>query len=471
MPKGAPEMTQNNPLFPPYGALRAVVEFIYGQAPYPIPEVALAAGLGLFAGITGRAYQTPDPMAGLNLYVMCVAATGKGKDAGQVGIHRLINAVVQGKGDGMLPELAAAKGFVGPSRFVSEPALLRHAATLSNSFVSIMPEGGKEIRRMTDPKASQHDRDVSNLWLKLYGSSAHGSVYSGSSYADNRNNIPDIQAPALSIYAEGTPSTVFANVTEDTMADGLIPRFLILESVGAWPELNRTPRYQPPEDLTAWLASLCERALRLNQRNEVVQVQIAPEAAALLESFRVELRRTMERADEDVAGSLWSRSHLRAMKLASLVAVGVNFDVPTITHDLAVWAINLEVHATNGVSKRVDSGEVGGKDNDEAKQAVELIRTVYRYVATEYHKLPKLRVPRTMHEEKVVPLSYLQQDLLQKKAFKDDRAGANAALKRTIQSFLDAGDLQEISRTQLAEKFNKTGRAFVITNPARFIGE
>ena len=72
-------MTQNNPLFPPRGALRAVVEYIHNQAPYPIPEVALAAGLGLFAGIAGRVYQTPDPMAGLNLYVMVVAATGKGK--------------------------------------------------------------------------------------------------------------------------------------------------------------------------------------------------------------------------------------------------------------------------------------------------------------------------------------------------------------------------------------------------------
>lgn len=96
-------MTQNNPLFPPRGALRAVVEYIHNQAPYPIPEVALVAGLGLFAGIAGRAYQTPDPMAGLNLYVMVVAATGKGEDAGQIGIHRLMGAVVRGKGDGTLP--------------------------------------------------------------------------------------------------------------------------------------------------------------------------------------------------------------------------------------------------------------------------------------------------------------------------------------------------------------------------------
>lgn len=465
-------MTQNNPLFPPRGALRAVVEYIHNQAPYPIPEVALAAGLGLFAGIVGRAYQTPDPMAGLNLYVMVVAATGKGKDAGQIGIHRLMGAVVRGKGDGTLPERAAAKGFVGPSRFVSEPALLRHAATISNSFVSIMPEGGKEIRRMTDPRASQHDRDVCTLWLKMYGSSAHGSVFSGSSYADTAKNIPDIQAPALSIYAEGTPSTVFANVTEDTMSDGLIPRFLILESKGEWPELNRTPQYQPPEDLTEWLGALCERALRLNQRNEAVQVQIAPDAEAVLEAFRLELRRTMEKANEDVAGSLWSRSHLRAKKLASLAAVGVNCEVPTITRDLAVWAINLEMHATNGVSKRVDTGEVGGKDNDEAKQERELIGQVLRYIRTEFHLLPNNgRFTRPMHQESVIPLSYLQQNLLQKKAFKDDRAGANAALKRTLQSFLDAGDMQEISRAQLSQMFNKSGRAFVMVNAARFLDE
>lgn len=282
----------------------------------------------MFAGIAGRAWQTPHPMAGLNLYVLASAPTGMGKDAGQIGIHRLMNRVVNGKADRGVHEIPAAKGFVGPSRFVSEPALLRHASTVSNSFVLIMPEGGKEIRRMTDPKASQHDRDVANLWLKLYGSSAQGSVFSGSSYADNRNNIADIKAPAISIYAEGTPSTVFANITEETLSDGLVPRFLILESKGAWPELNRYPQYEPSEDLAEWLAALCLRSLELNNRNEVVQVQIQPDAAATLERFRIATRAAMQKANDEVAGSLWSRSHLRAMKLASLAGSGSTSTCP-----------------------------------------------------------------------------------------------------------------------------------------------
>ncbi len=463
-------MTQNNPLFPPYGALRAVVEFIYNQAPYPIPEVALAAGLGLFAGIAGRAYQTPDPIAGLNLYIMAVAPTGKGKDAGKTGIDRLNSAVVRGNATSGFSEFVAAKGFIGPGSFASEAGLMR-SFDRSLSFVSCIGESGKWLQRIANPRGSQHDKDVGSALLKLYGASAYGSVYSGSSYADNRNNIPDIQAPALSIYAEGTPSTVFANITEDTMSDGLIPRFLILESVGAWPELNRTPQYQPPEDLTAWLASLCERVLHLNQSNTVVQVRTEPDAEAVLETFRLELRRTMERADDDAAGSLWSRSHLRAKKLASLAAVGVNYEVPTITRDLAVWAVNLEVHATNGVSKRVDSGEVGGASNLQMQQENAVIGAIFRYVTTEYHLLPKMRATRLMHEEKAIPMSYLQQGPGKQAAFRNDTRRATDALNSVIKSLLDAGDLQEVGAQDRANRFNTNGRIFVISNPARFIPE
>ena len=96
----------------------------------------------MFAGIAGRAYQTPDPIAGLNLYIMAVAPTGKGKDAGKTGIDRLNSAVVRGNATSGFSEFVAAKGFIGPGSFASEAGLMR-SFDRSLSFVSCIGESGK----------------------------------------------------------------------------------------------------------------------------------------------------------------------------------------------------------------------------------------------------------------------------------------------------------------------------------------
>lgn len=462
-------MTVSPIMTPPEGLLGDLAHYIYSQAPYPIPEVALAAAIGLLAGVTGSAYQTPIPMAGLNLYVLVVAPTGKGKEAGAEGIDQLVSAIIAGSGDNATPAMPAVAQFLGPSRFASEAAIERHLASKSRSFVSAIGEAGKWLQRLGNPKGSQHDKDVCTCLLKLYGKSKHGSIYRGSAYADTAKNVPDIFSPALSIYAEGTPETVFSTLTEDTIADGLFPRFLVLESSGDWPDLNQNSAHRPNAALVAKMSALCTRALELIQRNDCLQVQIEAEASTLLDRFRREIRRALEQAEDEVSRHLWSRSHLRAVKLASLVAVGIDHEAPKITRAVAEWAINLEQRATNGVSVRFDTGEAGDSTNNEAKQERELIRTVHRYITTEFYHLPKLRACPEMHRDHVVPLSYLQQSLTQKAAFKTDRTGATNALKRTIKNFLEAGDLQEMGRGQLIERYRKTGRAFAVSNPRRFI--
>jgi len=46
---------QAGPYSVPPGFLGEVAQFIYGAAPRPVPEIALAGAIGLLAGIVGRA--------------------------------------------------------------------------------------------------------------------------------------------------------------------------------------------------------------------------------------------------------------------------------------------------------------------------------------------------------------------------------------------------------------------------------
>jgi len=447
-----------------------MADYIYAQAPYPILEVALGASAALMAGVCGAAFQTPDPMAGLNLYVMVVAPTGEGKEAGHDGIDALIRAVVEGANDTQVPDMPSAKDFIGPSHFASETALVRHLVK-SRCFVSLFGEAGKWLQRVSNPRGSQHDKDVGTALLKLYGKSRNGSVFRGSAFADTGKNIPDVVSPALSLYAEGTPETVFANMTEDMISDGLFPRFLVLESVGRWSDLNRNALCSPPPELTAKLSALCFRSLQLMQQGTYAQVRIDPEADELLEAFRVAIRGTLKSAGDEVSRHFWSRSHLRAVKLASLAAVGVNMEVPTITREIAVWAINVEKTATNGVSARFDRGDAGGAENNEAKQERELKKAIIRYLATEYDALKNTaRTTRAMHADHVIPDAFLQQSVANNAAFTKDRLGKTAALKRAIGNMLSADYLIQVDPGTMVKKYKKSTRfkAYGIGNASYF---
>jgi hypothetical protein len=455
----------------PPGLLGEIADYIHGQAPYPIIEVALGAGAALMAGVCGAAFQTPAPMAGLNLYVMVVAPTGEGKEAGHDGIDALIKAVIDGCSDTQLPDMPSAQDFIGPSHFASETALVRHLAGRSRCFVSIIGEAGKWLQRVSNPRGSQHDKDVGAALLKLYGKSRHHSVYRGSVFADTTKNIPNVSGPAVTIYAEGTPETVFANMTDDLVTDGLFPRFLVLESFGRWPDLNRNAMCSPPAELTAKLSALCLRALQLMQQDATIQVRIAPDADALLEDFRVAIRTTLKDARDEVSRHLWSRSHLRAVKLASLAAVGVDMEVPTITRDIALWAIQVEKMATNGVSARFDRGDAGGSENNEAKQERELKSAIKRYLTTEYDALKNTaRTTRAMHADHIIPDAYLQQSVANNSAFTKDRLGKTAALKRAIGNMLTADYLIQLDPGTAVNKYKKSTRfkAYGIGNAPYF---
>ncbi|RMA40833.1 hypothetical protein [Rhodophyticola porphyridii] len=462
-------MTPKPNLLPPNSALRAAVDYIRDQATYPIEEVALGAGLGLFAGIAGRAYQTPGRMAGLNLYIMVAAPTGMGKDAGRQGMYSLLDAVVRGENPHAAPNMPSAREFIGPARFASVPAVMRHLEKV-RSFVSIMTEGGKEFSRMTDPRASSHDRDVATKWLDIYGSSSFGGVVGGTAYANASDNIGDVVRPAVTIYAEGTQKTVYANYTDNCVSDGLWPRFMMLDrNENDWPQINEYPQYEPSPELVQYLTALCERSHTLNQQDQVVQVGAADDARDALAAYEKETRRIMETCGDDVVRALWTRSALRAKKLASLVAVGVHFDMPTVTLEHALWAINLERYTVGVVIGRVSRGEVGGDENNELRQAEELKRTVVNYLVAEYHELSNAgRVTRSMHAAHIIPWSYLLSGVGRRAAFKHGKPNPVAALERTVRSFIDAGWFVEVDQAT-KQAHGKSGKAYAVTNAQYFL--
>lgn len=457
----------------PPGLLGDIANYIYRSAPRPVPEIALAGAIGLMGGICGRAYNVSN--TGLNQYVLLLAPTGTGKEAMASGISRLMTYAQGGEWhDGNMPNtLPNLSEYVGPAEISSGQALLKCFGQ-ARSFVSIVGEFGLALQRLAHPRASSSEIMLKRVLLDLYNKSGNGDILRPTIYADQSKNTDEVQSPAFTLLGESTPETYYANLDESLIADGLLPRLLVIEYNGPRPPMNVDhATVRPDPDVMQRFANLCHNASSLNAHNMARPVSYADQAAydylgpkQFVDRYADD--QINERDQNEVGRQLWSRAHLKALKLSGLVAVGVDPDNPVITRDIAEWAFNIIRRDIEGVMLKFESGSVG-RTSEETKQVADFIRVTLQYLKLPYEDLAKYRIERPMHKDHVVTLAYVQRRLTSLSAFRNDRIGATNAIKRTMQSLIDDGDIIEMGKADLASRYNKTGRAFVVSNPDRFL--
>lgn len=451
-----PKEMDDTPIRPP-GLLGDIAEYIYAQAPRPVPEVAVAAAIGLMSGICGKAYNISR--TGLNQYVMLVSLTGTGKESMSSGISKLMTEVKK--------TVIAANDFIGPSSIASEQALLKHLNTTSASFVSIFGEFAYELKQMNPTSGNPAKMGVGKMLLDMYAKSGHGEQVGSLIYSDKNNNTSSVMSPAFSILAESSPEIFYESLDEAMVTGGLLPRFLLIENKADRSKRNKgAGLVNPSKDLVIALSNLCANALSLNHSKKVIEVRETEEAAKLLQEFD-------ELCDQNIVGSkevrrqLWNRGHVKLLKLSALVACGINYYEPIITKECVEWAKAIILSGIRNLSTRFESGEVG-VDNDELRQITRGMDVIKDYIMKPYSELGNYGVPSTLHAEKVVPYSYLQKRLYQTTPFRRDRMGPGVAVKRMIDTMVSRGDVVEIDKVTLGKKFGLSGRAFMIHNRHAF---
>ena len=443
---------------PPPGLMGEIAQFIYNAAPRPVPEIALVGAIGYMAGIAGRAYNVSG--TGLNQYVMLLAPTGTGKEGIARGVSRLAAAVsdITPKGN----------EHVGPGEIASGQALIKELGRRMPSFVSILGEIGLRLKSMSGDYVSPADNMLKRAWLDLYNKSGKNDLLQPSIYSDKDKGTGQILAPAFSMIGESTPETFYGNLTESMISDGLLPRFTIVEYIGKRPRRNDSAVYaQPSPELIQKLKTLCVIANDLNSKNDVRHVATDPMAQEYLDEFDRFCDDQINASDRDVVRQLWNRAHLKVLKLSALIAVGVNPGVPIITLVEAEWARTQVERDIRNLLARFEAGSFGMAHSDTAedKQVQAVIRKIQAYVSGEYTEVAyKYGVSVEMHRDKVVPYVLLQRTLAATVAFAKDKAGASRALQRSIQTLIDNGDLQEVGKREMQERFGFGGKAYVITN-------
>lgn len=442
------------PIDIPPGLLGDIAQFIYSAAPRPVPEIALAASIGLMAGICGRAYNVSN--TGLNQFVLMLAPTGSGKEAMASGIDKLMEKIRF--------QVPTSTNYIGPSEISSGIALVKHLAKSSPCFVSILGEFGLRLQQISRDTASNAEIGFRRTLLDLFNKSGHDQVVRPAIYSDAEKNTLSVQAPAVTILGESTPERFYNSLTEDMIAEGLLPRFMIIEYTGPRPELNEGHFNAIPSfDLINRFATLVGNCESVMHNKKVIHVQSDPESDAIFKSFDKYCDDRINSAGKnEVTRQLWNRAHIKALKLAALIAVGINPYTPVIVAGHVHWAINMVKHDIRSLAHKFEIGEIGIVSDN--KQVNETVRIMKEYLTLDWDKVKPYvaEKDKVLYDNKIIPYLYINKRLVSTATFRLDRAGATNAIKRSLQLLLDGDMIREVSKSDMSQRFGTTQKAFVL---------
>ncbi|WP_237132202.1 hypothetical protein [Pseudohongiella sp. O18] len=430
----------------PPGKAGEIAQVIYHSAPRPVWEVAIVSALGLLAGVCGRSWLTPTG-SGLNVYVVLLARSGIGKETMAEGISLFVKGANRWESN--------VGTFYDFSDYASGQALIG-AISRSPCFTHIASEFGRKLKRMSNPKDSAL-QELRTVMTKLYAKSGPQSVAGGITYSDEKNNKPILGGAAYSLIGDSTPGTFHQALTDDMMEDGFMSRLTVIEYNGERPRANKNRLTSIPEQSGQWFAGLATQARTLRERDEYQAVDSDAAAWDMLDAFDIECDDAINATDDEARRQMWNRAHLKALRVASLLAVADNHLHPVMTTLHATWAIDLVRRDIAVFTRRLESGDVG--EGDQVRESK--ILTIMK----DYLKKPPAIGYKTSEELRVrgiIERSYLQKRTASLPAFSGHPLRATKALDQTLQSLCLSGYIMKCKKEKMFDDFKEHGECYRI---------
>lgn len=227
-PSVAPMVGENEPQVPPMhpdpfdpssagGLLRDLSLWITETAIIPVPELSLAASLGLLAGLFGDKALGPTG-TGVNLYMTTILDTAGGKGHPPKAIRRVSDAL-------------GAMGVVSNGDHTSYAAFERTIRRSNTRSVTVvMDEFGITLQDVNNKYNRSASASIRKFLLAIYDQA--NSVFDGRTYAsaDAKGDDEPIVGPALTVLGMTTAQTFFEGLTEASISDGFLNRFVFMTS-------------------------------------------------------------------------------------------------------------------------------------------------------------------------------------------------------------------------------------------------
>lgn len=433
----------------PPGLAGELADYVFYSAHRPMVEAAVIAALGLIAGIAGRCYNFQK--SGLNLYLLLLATTGRGKSAVDNGINRLVSAV-RNRGVFMVDE------FLGPDSLASGQALLREVSE-NPCFLCVFGEFGHTLKILSDPRANASETMQLKVLLDLYNRSGQDDYLRPRKHSDKERNTRVVRAPAISIIGESTPETVEENLSPSEISSGLLPRFLVVECTSERPAPNRGAAFAPPDSLTEQLAELVKTALTMKNNQTFVDVGITATAAALLDEVEAEIEKSYKDS-ASVERELWNRAMQNIGRIAGLLAVGCDQRNPVITDECVRWAAAFVKRSVLTVVRKFRAGLIG---SGESRQEAYVKRIVHEYLNMTPRERATYVSQKVVQAINVVPYAFLRRRAGRCNAFSRDKRGFKRALDDTLLGLCQAGHLRKMDKNLALKQYGvSSGELYVV---------
>lgn len=433
----------------PPGLIGHLAQYFFESAIRPVHEIAVAAAIALCAGIAGRQFNISR--TGLNQYILVIAKTGTGKEGAATAIEALI-AQVRPK----MPTLS--DDFIGPGAFASGQGLIK-ALDAKPGFLSILGEFGLTLQSMNDPRANQAHLLFKRVLLDLYGKSGWSNVLRSTAYSDTEKNTKTIPAPALTLLGESTPSTFYDGISQADVSDGLLPRFHIMEYSGNRPPLNPNANMPAPDTLVDEFLNFAATVIAMKNNHSHYVVPLSDGAAILLGEFEREATGKINDTSGEASREIWNRAHLKALRFAALLAVGVQPNNPVVSVEDAQWAIEEVKKGARILLTKFAEGDIGKGDGKQMALVKQLIREYFKLPAKKRHSY---KIDTELWKAGIVQYGYLVMRCTRLSAFTKDIRGVARSLESTLDVLENSGMLSKLDKVFSIQKFKTKQKLYML---------
>ncbi|HEV2596248.1 MAG TPA: bifunctional DNA primase/polymerase [Sphingomicrobium sp.] len=191
------------------GLVGDIIDWIEKSARRPNRALALGTAVTVIGTLIGRRVAGPTGSAS-HVYVVGVAPTAAGK-------QHPIDCL------SLLMRAAGAKAHIGPSEFISFPAIINMMLRQPLALAA-QDEFGAYLKRINSRKASTYEQGISKTLRSLWGISF--GDFQSAEYAGKPSTT--ICAPALSIFGLSTPDEFYSGLQDAELKNGFLNRFLVI---------------------------------------------------------------------------------------------------------------------------------------------------------------------------------------------------------------------------------------------------
>jgi hypothetical protein len=341
------------------GILRDVSRWITDTAIIPVPELSLTAAIALVGGMFGDRALGPT-RSGLNLYLTTVMGVASGKGHAPKSIVQL--ATTAGKPG------AVTNG--DPTSYAAIERMLRK----NSSTVVVMDEFGVTLQDVNAKRANSASASIRKFLLSIYDQA--DSFFHGRQYASDETKKDDspIKGPALTVLGMTTPSTLYAGLSEDSLNDGFLSRFVFIEGKG--PDEVRAPSLNRQVKLPQSLKAKLEQALRDFPRGDnpfgINKFEIPFDEGENGPAYRLWAQIFLwqnDRGWSDREHHVNGRAAENTIRLAAIRAVSRDPSQPVVVKDDVAWGWAIVHRSISIVTEGVDR-HMAGSTNEALRKAV-----------------------------------------------------------------------------------------------------